>query len=162
MAGHLHKSFSAQPVKALLERYVSREIKLEVHTTTGKVPIMRFRRALREKRTLFEEFEVPPPFRSTKDIFSLKAERVVDQYRRISFNTLEFNLEGVSVRDRVQLRIVPDVRDGLAEIRFWYEDRFLGIRKTKSDSLNLVHFIVCLTRVLGRESRPFLSVSVLG
>jgi len=112
----------------------------QVHTTTGEVPIMRFRRALREKRTLFREFEVPPPFRSTKDIFSLKAERVVDQYRRISFNNLEFKLEGVSVRDRVQLRIVPDVGDGLAEIRFWSEDRFLGIRKIKSDSLNLVHF----------------------
>jgi hypothetical protein len=112
----------------------------QVHTTTGEVPIMRFRRALREKRTLFRDFEVPPPFRSTKDIFSLKAERVVDQYRRISFNNLEFKLEGVSVRDRVQLRIVPDVGDGLAEIRFWCEDHFLGIRKIKSDSLNLVHF----------------------
>ena len=101
---------------------------------------MRFRRALREKRTLFRDFEVPPPFRSTKDIFSLKAERVVDQYRKISFNNLEFKLEGVSVRDRVQLRIVPDAGDGLAEIRFWCEDRFLGIRKIKSASLNLVHF----------------------
>jgi hypothetical protein len=112
----------------------------QVHTTTGEIPIMRFRRALREKRTLFREFEVPPPFRSTKDIFSLKAERVVDQYRKISFNNLEFKLDGVSVRDRVQLRIVPDVGHGMAEIRFWYEDRFLGIRKIKSDSLNLVHF----------------------
>ena len=101
---------------------------------------MRFRRALREKRTLFRDFEVPPPFRSTKDIFSLKAERVVDQYRKISFNNLEFKLEGVSARDRVQLRIVPDVGHGMAEIRFWYEDRFLGIRKISSDSLNLVHF----------------------
>jgi hypothetical protein len=112
----------------------------QVHSTTGEVPIMRFRRALREKRTLFRDFEVPPPFRSTKDIFSLKAERVVDQYRKISFNNLEFKLEGVSVRDRVQLRIVPDVGHGLAEIRFWCEDRLLGIRKIKSDSLNLVHF----------------------
>jgi hypothetical protein len=112
----------------------------QVHTTTGEIPMMRFRRALREKRTLFRDFEVPPPFRSTKDIFSLKAERVVDQYRKISFNNLEFKLEGVSVRDRVQLRIVPDVGHGLAEIRFWCEDRLLGIRKIKSDGLNLVHF----------------------
>jgi len=91
---------------------------------------MRFRRALREKRTLFRDFEVPPPFRSTKDILSLKAERVVDQYRKISFNNLEYKLEGVSARNRVQLRIVPDVGHGMAEIRFWYEDRFLGIRKS--------------------------------
>ena len=29
MAGHLHKAFSDQQVRALLERYVGREIKLE-------------------------------------------------------------------------------------------------------------------------------------
>ena len=112
----------------------------QVHSTTGEIPIMRFRRALREKRTLFRDFEVPPPFRSTKDIFSLKAERVVDQYRKISFNNLEFKLDGVTARDRVQLRIVPDLEQGMAEIRFWCEDRFLGIQKIRSDSLNLVHF----------------------
>lgn len=117
-------------------RYNNRQI----HTTTGEIPMMRFQRALKEKRTLFREFEVPVPFRSTKDIFSLKAERVVNQYRKISFNNLEFKLNGVSVRDRVQLRIVPDVGHGLAEIRFWSENRFLGIQKIKSDSLNLVHF----------------------
>jgi hypothetical protein len=44
------------------------------------------------------------------------------------------------VRDRVQLMIVPDVGNGMAEIRFWCEERFLGIRKIKSESLNLVHF----------------------
>jgi hypothetical protein len=113
---------------------------LQVHSTTGEIPVMRFRRALKEKRTLFRPFEVPPPFRSTKDVFSLKAERVVDQYRRVSFNNLEFKLDGVTVRDRVQLRIVPDVGHGLAEIRFWYEDRLVGIRKIKAESLNLVHF----------------------
>ena len=112
----------------------------QVHSTTGEIPILRFRRALKEKRTLFREFEVPPPFRSTKDIFSLKAERVVDQYRKISFNNLEFKLDGVSVRDRVQLRIVPDVGHGMAKIRFWAENRLVGIQKIKSESLNLVHF----------------------
>jgi len=44
---------------------------LQVHSTTGEIPVMRFRRALKEKRTLFRPFEVPPPFRSTKDVFSL-------------------------------------------------------------------------------------------
>jgi hypothetical protein len=45
----------------------------------------------------------------------------VDQCRKVSFNNLEFKfkLDGVTVRDRVQLRIVPDMGDGLAEIRFW-------------------------------------------
>jgi hypothetical protein len=28
----------------------------------------------------------------------------------------------------------------MAEIRFWSEDRLVGIQKIKSESLNLVHF----------------------
>jgi hypothetical protein len=112
----------------------------QVHSTTGEIPILRFRRAIQEKRTLFREFEVPPPFRSTKDIFCLKVERVVDPYRKISFQNLEFKLDGVAVRDRVQLRIVPDVGRDMAEIRFWSEGRLVDIRKIKTASLNLVHF----------------------
>jgi len=126
--------------REILGREKHRYNNRQVHSTTGEIPVVRFRRALQEKRTLFRAFEVPPPFRSTKDIFSLKAERVVNQYRKVSFNNLEFKLDGVSVRDRVQLRIVPDVGNDLAEIRFWCEDRLVGIRKIRSDSLNLVHF----------------------
>ena len=126
--------------REILGREKHRYNNRQVHSTTGEIPILRFRRAIQEKRTLFREFHVPPPFRSAKDIFSLKAERVVDQYRKISFNNLEFKLDGVSVRDRVQLRIIPDVGHGLAEVRFWCENRLVGIQKIKSESLNLVHF----------------------
>ena len=126
--------------REILGREKHRYNNRQVHSTTGEIPILRFRRAVKEKRTLFREFEVPPPFRCTKDIFSLRAERSVDQYRKISFNNLEFKLNDVSVRDKVQLRIIPDVGQGLAEIRFWCENRFLGARKIKSETLNLVHF----------------------
>jgi hypothetical protein len=112
----------------------------QVHSTTGEIPILRFRRALKEKRSLFREFLVPPPFRSTKDIFSLKAERVVNQYRKISFNNLEFKLSGVSVRDTVQLRIVPNMETGMAEIRFWCENQLIAVQKARLEDINLVHF----------------------
>jgi hypothetical protein len=42
----------------------------------------------------------------------------VDAYRRISFNKLTINITGVPIRDRVSLRIVPDLGSGMAEIRF--------------------------------------------
>jgi hypothetical protein len=58
----------------------------------------------------------------------------------ISLNNLEFKLEGISVRDRVQLCIVPDVGQDLAEIRVWCDNRFVGLRKINSESLKLVHF----------------------
>jgi hypothetical protein len=37
---------------------------------------------------------------------------------KISFNNLEFKIPGVSVRDTIQLRIVPKNDAGIAEIRF--------------------------------------------
>jgi len=123
-------------LRAEMDRYNNHQ----VHSTTGEIPILRFRRALKEKRSLFREFLVPPPFRSTKDIFSLKAERIVNQYRKISFNNLEFKLSGVSVRDTVQLRIVPNMEAGMAEIRFWCENRLIGVQKVRLEDINLVHF----------------------
>ena len=55
-----------------------------VHSTTGEIPYIRFQRAIREKRTLFREFRIMPPFLSTKDIFCLRVDRMVNSYRKIS------------------------------------------------------------------------------
>ncbi|MDD5015013.1 MAG: hypothetical protein PHW73_07925 [Atribacterota bacterium] len=43
-----------------------------VHSTTGEIPYIRFLRAIREKRSLFREFTISPPFKSVKDIFCLR------------------------------------------------------------------------------------------
>jgi hypothetical protein len=126
--------------REILRAEMNRYNNHQVHSTTGEIPILRFRRALKEKRSLFREFLVPPPFRSTKDIFSLKAERVVNPYRKISFNNLEFKLSGVSVRDTVQLRIVPNMETGMAEIRFWCENQLIAVQKARLEDINLVHF----------------------
>ena len=83
---------------------------------------------------------VPPPFLSSKDIFCLRVERVVNSYRKISFNNLEFRIPGVPIRDTVQLRITPDKESDLAEIRFWWDNKLIGSKKVKNEDLNLVHF----------------------
>ena len=75
-----------------------------------------------------------------KDIFCLRAERIVNPYRKISFNNLEFRMEGVPIRGTVQLRIIPNKESDLSEIRFWYENRLVDIQKVKNEDLNLVRF----------------------
>jgi len=50
----------------------------QVHSTTQEVPYFHFQRALEEKRSLFREFRVKPPFQSVKDIFCLRVDRTVD------------------------------------------------------------------------------------
>jgi hypothetical protein len=124
--------------RQVLQSEVDRYNNHQVHSTTGEIPSLRFQRAQEEKKSLFREFIIRPPFKSTKDIFCLFAERVVNPYRRIPISNLEFKLSGVSVRDTVQLRIVPNKDTGIAKIRFWRDMDFSGAQKVRVE--DLVHF----------------------
>lgn len=129
-----------EEARQVLHNEVDRYNNHQVHSTTGEIPALRFQRAWKEKRSLFRPLILPPPFKSTKDIFCLLAERVVNPYRKISFNNLEFRLSGVSVRDTIQLRIVPQEEKGIAEIRFWRDSDFLGTQKVRLEDIDLIHF----------------------
>jgi len=111
-----------------------------VHSTTREIPYIRFQRAIREKRSLFREFTIRPPFKSTKDIFCLRVDRMVNSYRKVSINNLELRVSSAPLHERIQLRITPDQESGLSEVRFWHEGELLGIQKVKNSDLNLVHF----------------------
>ncbi|MBA7592822.1 hypothetical protein ES708_35016 [subsurface metagenome] len=111
-----------------------------VHSTTGEIPYIRFQRAIREKRTLFREFRIMPPFKLSKDIFCLRVDRMVNSYRKISINNLELKVPKAPLHESIQLRIVPDKESGVSEVRFWHKDEFLGNQKVKNSELNLVHF----------------------
>lgn len=121
---------------AELKRYNS----YQVHSTTGEIPDERFYRALHEKRSLFRKFEIPKPFVSTKDIFALRADRMVNAYRKISISSLELAVSGVPIRAYTSLRIVPDKKSGLAEVRLWYNNSLVGIQKVKIEDLNIYNF----------------------
>jgi len=112
----------------------------QVHSTTKEIPIIRYEKALEEKRTLFREFTIKPPYLSIKDIFCLRMERVVNPYRRISINNIEIPAKSAPIREKVELRIIPDEKTGMAEIRLWYRDKFLGVQNIKSSDLSLVYF----------------------
>jgi len=111
-----------------------------IHSTTGEIPYIRFQRALKENKSLFREFAIRPPYKSINDIFCLRADRIVNPYRKISINNLELKVPKAPLHERIQLRIVPDRESGLSEVRFWHEDELLGIQKVKNSELNLVQF----------------------
>ena len=111
-----------------------------IHSTIKEVPYMRFQRAIKENKTLFRTFSITPPFQSTKDIFCLRAERMVNAYRKISINKLEFKVPDAPIHERIQLRIIPEKESGLSEVRFWHKDRFLGTQIVKNNDLNIVQF----------------------
>ncbi|HLE25813.1 MAG TPA: hypothetical protein VI935_09205, partial [Thermodesulfobacteriota bacterium] len=111
----------------------------QVHSTTGEVPYFRFQRALEEKRSLFREFKIKPPYGSVKDIFCLRVNRTIDAYRKISINSLELKVNGAVPRETVNLRIYP-MSNGISEVRFWCNDKLIDVKRVKNSDLQIVHF----------------------
>jgi len=78
-----------EQAQKVLEEEVERYNYHQVHSTTGEIPIIRFQRAKREKKSLFRDFAVPSPYKSIKDIFCLRVKRKIDAYHKISINNLK-------------------------------------------------------------------------
>lgn len=129
-----------EEAQKVLEKEVERYNYHQVHSTTGEIPIIRFKRAIREKKSIFREFMIPSPYKSTKDIFCLKIKRKVDAYHKISINNLKLKVHKAPLRKEVELRITPDEKTGIAEVRIWYKDILTDIYHIKNSDLNLVHF----------------------
>ncbi len=123
----------------ILNQEVHRYNYKQVHSTTLEIPYRRFQKALQEKRSLFREFQVKPPFQSTKDIFCLRTIRTVDSYRRISINNMLLKVQNAVPHDTVTLRIYP-LNNRVSEIRFWDKDKLLDVKKIKNTDLKGVHF----------------------
>jgi hypothetical protein len=93
---------------------------------------------LKEKRSLFREFKIRPPYTSAKDIFCLRMDRTVDPYRHISLSPLQLKVHA-DPHKQVNLRIYP-LNDQLSEIRFWCDGELIGTQKIKTSELKGVHF----------------------
>jgi len=126
--------------KGILSQEVYQYNYRRVHSTTGEVPYFRFQRALKEKKSLFRDFVIKPPFQSIRDIFCIRTERTVNAYRKISINNVELKANYVPIGAKVNLRIYPNERTGIAEIRLWHNNKLVGIQRAKNKDLNMVHF----------------------
>jgi len=94
-----------QEAQLILNNLVQKYNYRIVHSTTGEIPYIKFQRAIKEKRTLFREFRIMPPFISSKDIFCLRVARMVNSYRKISIDNLELKVPGAPLHLRIQLQI---------------------------------------------------------
>lgn len=124
--------------QTILDHELYRYNHLQLHSTTKEIPFVRFQRALKEKRSLFRDFEIKPPYQSVKDIFCLRTNRTVDPYRKISINNLQLRVNGTNPRDVLNLRIYP-MNNDLFEVRFWHKHDLIDIQKIKSGDLKGVH-----------------------
>jgi hypothetical protein len=127
-----------KPAQQVLRQEIHRYNYQQVHSTTQEIPYFRFQRALKEKRSLFREFKISPPYKSAKDIFCLRMDRIVDPYRHISISPLQFKVHA-DPHKQINLRIYP-LNDEISEIRFWCEGNLIDTQKVKNSELKGVHF----------------------
>lgn len=118
-----------------VERYNFRQ----VHSTTLEVPHFRLQKALREKRSLFRQFQIKPPLQSVKDVFCLRSARTVDAYRRVSINAKQLPVNNANPDDKLTIRFHP-MTGGVTELRFWRNDRLLDVQRLKTDDLAGMQF----------------------
>lgn len=111
-----------------------------VHSTTKEIPIIRFEEAQRENRSLFTPLRLTEQDKTLEDIFCLRSERVVDSYRKISFNGAEVRVPNGTPRKRVELKMTPDPENDLIRIRFWEKNTFLGEKMERTEKLPILRF----------------------
>jgi len=112
--------------RAVLKEELDRYNNHQVHSTTGEVPSIRFDKARKEGRSLFRPFALPHPYSSTKDVFCLREKRTVNGYRKISLSNHDIPVPNVSLREEVEVHLIPDVERGALEVRIWWENRMVN------------------------------------
>jgi hypothetical protein len=120
--------------QTLLDQQIKRYNYRQLHSTTLQVPHFRFKEAQENNKSLFRTFKIKPPFKSIKDIFCLRIDRIADAYRKISLNNLKLKANRLNPRDYVNLRIYP-LNKQISEIRFWVKGQLIDIQKIKNSDL---------------------------
>jgi hypothetical protein len=128
------------PANQVLFREVHEYNFKRVHSTTDEIPYLRYQRAEKENKNVFRKFSVPPPYKTTKDIFCFRFDRTVDAYRTVSIDNVKLRFNNAPLHESVNLRIYPDGKSGLSEIRFWYKSQLLDVQFVKTELLKLSSF----------------------
>lgn len=111
-----------------------------IHSTTGEIPDIRFNKAVKDGKTLFRPFSIPQPYQSTKDIFALREQRRTDGYRSISLYGKQLKVPNSDCYMPVDLRLSPGIEAETVDLRFWSNNKFLGIQTIAAKELPTVHF----------------------
>ncbi len=64
----------------------------------------------------------------------------MDAYHKISIDGFKFRVKGVPLREKVEIRVVPDHENGISELRFWYKRKLVDVQKVKNSDINIVQF----------------------
>jgi hypothetical protein len=136
----LEKLTTIEEVRSVLKDEINRYNNHQVHSTTGEIPAVRFAKAAHEGNSLFRPFTLPKPYTSVKDVFCLREKRMVNGYRRISLFKHEIEVPNVSLREEVEVHLVPDIERNTLEVRIWWENHMAHSVVLPLKDFSRVHF----------------------
>lgn len=128
-----------QDAQAILSKEVYEYNHRRVHSTTGEIPAIRLSKALKEGLSLLRKFEIPKPYLSHKDIFSLRMDRTADAYRKLSISNYKFKISKMNPFDKINMRIYP-INNIFSEVRFWRKNELIDVQKIKNEIFKDMHF----------------------
>jgi len=134
------KLSSMEEVRAVLREEVDRYNNRQVHSATGEIPSLRFKRAVSEGSSLFRPFVVPKPYSLPKDVFCLREKRVVNGYRKIELHRHDILVPGVPLREEVEVHLIPDISRGAMDLRIWWRDKMVKSVAYPLGEFPSVHF----------------------
>jgi len=112
--------------RTVLQQELHRYNEEQLHSATKEIPGIRLRKALEEGRSCFKPFQLPPPYKSTKDIFCLHEVRKVNGYNQISWKGHIIPVP-ISLQQgtEIDLHIIP--HSDRVEVRLWYKGKILKV-----------------------------------
>ena len=134
------KLSTLEEVREVLREEVDRYNNHQVHSTTGEIPAVRFRKALSEGNSLFRPFAIPKPYSLSRDVFCLRERRMVNSYRKIEIHKHDIPVPGVTLHDEVDVHLIPDVKRGAMELRIWWRDKMVKSVAYPLGEFPRVHF----------------------
>jgi len=114
-----------EEVRSVLKQEVHRYNNHQVHSTTGEIPNIRFRKAKQTGNSLFRKFTIPKPYSSTQDVFCLHQKRTLNGYRRISLFNHSIEVPNVPLYVDVEVHLVPDTTRQLMNLRIWWDEKMV-------------------------------------
>ncbi|MFW6113318.1 MAG: hypothetical protein ACOC78_00140 [Actinomycetota bacterium] len=134
------KLSTMEEVRAVLREEVDRYNNRQVHSTTGEIPAVRFRKALSEGNSLFRPLAIPKPYSLSRDVFCLRERRMVNSYRKIEIHKHDIPVPGVTLHDEVDVHLIPDVKRGAMELRIWWGGKMVKSVAYPLGEFPRVHF----------------------
>ena len=121
----IEKLTTIEEARSVLTEEVNRYNNHQVHSATGEVPSIRFKKARKEGNSLFRPFVLPKPYSSTRDVFCLREKRMVNRYRKMSLFNHEIVVPNVPLREEVEVHLLPDTRREALEVRIWWNNQMV-------------------------------------